>query len=111
MESKWQIGDAIVCVNDKNIRTEISPIKEGLKYIINDIRLCPTCGMMEFKISVPFMATHGMVCASCKTKFESEILDCWWCEHWRFRKEEKKQNVNVGFKTKEITKDIEIISN
>jgi len=110
MNSKWQIGDVMICINDSHIVAKIKPIKVGLKYIINDIRICPTCGMMEFKISVP-ITTTDFLCASCKTPFEAGIVDTWWCEHWRFKKEEKKHNINVGFKTKEITKDIEIISN
>ncbi len=110
--SNWQKGDVIICINDKHfiLGKSPKPIKEGLKYVINDIRICPTCGMMEFKISVPYNG-ENMICASCKTPFEKEILDCWWCEHWRFKKEEKKHNINVSFNTKEIVKDIEIISN
>lgn len=118
MDNKWGIGDVVICINDRNIVNNQmalkgikSPIKEGLKYVINDIRICPTCGMMEFKISVPFTNEMKMVCVACKTDFEKEILDTWWCEHWRFKKEEKKENINISFKTKEIVKDIEIISN
>ena len=47
-----------------------------------------------------------------KTYFEYEILDCWWCESWRFRKlEKKKESININLETKKIIKEIEIISN
>ena len=111
MENKWHIDQAIICINDSN-RGNL-PVVKGMKYIINDIRICPTCGMMEFKLSIPHEGT--LVCIACKTELEPELTDCWWAEHWRFapletfKKENK--NLNINLEPKKIIKELNIISN
>ena len=113
MANKWQINQAIVCINDSNCD---APIKKGLKYIINDIRICPTCGMMEFKLSIPFEG-KCQECVTCRTPLEVEHLDTWWSEHWRFAPLETMTNKdkNVNFKIQlepnKIIKELEIYSN
>jgi hypothetical protein len=110
--SDWAIGDVMICINTDNCKVSI---KIGLQYVINDIRICPTCGMMEFKLSIPFPNENGMVCVACRTKFEKELLDCWWAEHWRFKKvisdKKESEKVSVKLQPKEIVKEFDILAN
>ena len=112
MENKWHIDQVIICINDTNAKS--LPIVKGCKYVINDIRICPTCGMMEFKLSIPFDGNE-QVCVACGTTLEKEVSNTWWGEHWRFAPLEtlKKENINlnINLEPKKILKEFDIISN
>ena len=90
------------------------PIVKGRKYIINDIRTCPTCGMIEFQLSIP-CSEKSLQCVTCQTLLEESLTDFWWSEHWRFAPLEtlKKENVNinVNLEPKEVIKELDIIAN
>ena len=88
--NKWNRGDVIICINSDNFPSRNNKkevIREGLKYVINEIRTCPTCHMMEFKLSLP-STSNNVSCVACGTQFAENEIDCWWAEHWRFRKDE-----------------------
>jgi hypothetical protein len=90
MDSKCKVGDVVVCIRDDNFpsgNNKKNIIRQDLKYVIMDIRTCPTCGMIEYKLSLPFDG-KAMTCIACGTRFSETEIDCWWAEHWRFRKDE-----------------------
>jgi hypothetical protein len=105
-------NDVVVCINDSNIKS--LPIKKGLKYVINDVRTCPTCGMIEYKLSIPYTG-FNLACVACNTPFEKELTDTWWSEHWRFAllEEQSKENKEhkVKLEPKKIVREFDILAN
>ena len=105
-----KINQAIICINDTKA---YPPIKKGLKYVINDIHTCPTCGTVEFKLSIPSDGLQN--CVSCDRPFEDNLCDTWWAEHWRFAplesNEAKNKDLNVKLEPNKVIKELNVISN
>lgn len=110
MINKPYVGQAIVCINDKN---QGPPVKEGMQYVINAIRTCPVCGMVEFQIPVPFPGFNDgreQICMSCKTPLEEKYNEYWWAEHWRFAEvKQKTESISlesVKLRPKEVIEQV-----
>lgn len=91
----FQIGQKVVCVNNKGIESEndplggepckAPPVKVGSIYIVLDVLFCFKCGEQHIHIGYHSEPDSYMWCEKCRHIIEA-ISDTqrYWLESWRF---------------------------